>query len=109
VEPDAAMVLGLVGVLALAMWAAWRANEVFRIRITAGKVEIVRGRPPGGFVDDVKTIASHVERGTIRAVKRSNRPTLVCEGLDERTAQRLVNTFSTYVMSVHRGRAGSRL
>ncbi len=103
------MVLGLLSALVLVMWAAWRANELFRLQIARGKVAIVRGRPPGGFVDDVRTIASHVERGTVRAVKRSGRATLVCEGLDERTAQRLVNTFSTYVMSAHRGRAGSRL
>ncbi len=108
-DVDALMIAGLLGALALVLYAAFRANEVFRIAVRDGEVELVRGRPPGGFLEDVRTIAAGSARGTVRAVKRSGKAVLVVEGLDERRAQRLRNAFSTYAMTLSRGRASSRL
>lgn len=82
----------LVGAL---LWAVVRDLEVFRIEVNDGKPRVVRGKPPPGFVDDVRTIAKHVEAGVIRAVKEGGEPRIVASStIDEPTLQRLRNAFS---------------
>lgn len=105
-DEGATLVLGLLAAVALLFYVAWRANELFRIAVRDGRVELVRGRPPPGFLDDVRRIAAHAREGTVRGVKRDGKPALVTTGLDEATTQRLRNTFATYAVTV---RSGSRL
>lgn len=102
------LVLALAAVAAL-LWATARGNEVFRIRVAEGRATLLRGTAPPGFLDDVRALAKDCPPGLVRAVKRGGRAVLVLEGLDERTAQRLRNTFATHAASLTRGRAGSRL
>ena len=101
--------LVILAAVLLLLYAAARGNEVFFIRVREGRVELVRGISPPGFLDDVRAIAKGQAAGTVRAVRRSGRPVLVLTGLDEPTAQRLRNTFATYAKALTRGRAGSRL
>jgi hypothetical protein len=83
---------GLVGAL---LWAVTRQLEAFRIEVEDGKPRVARGKPPPGFVDDVRTIAKHVEAGVIRAVKEGGEPRLVASSsIDDATLQRLRNAFS---------------
>ena len=92
---DAVYVAGLVGLIALVLWAATRQNEVFRIAIRGGRVTVVRGKVAPSFLGDVREIARHVKDGTIHAVKRDGAAQLVLSSsFDERTAQRLRNAFA---------------
>ena len=82
----------VIGVL---LWAVMRDLETFRIEIDDGKPRVVRGKAPPGFVDDVRTIAGHIEAGVIRAVKEGGEPRLVASrSIDDATLQRLRNAFS---------------
>jgi hypothetical protein len=102
----------LVSAIGAVLLVTARANEVFRIAVRDGDVELVRGRAPPGFLDDVRKLTKGARPGVVgvvRAVKRSGRPMLVLEGFDEETAQKLRNTFATHAMTLTRGRAGSRL
>lgn len=82
----------LIGAL---LWAVMRDLEAFRIEVEDGKPRVVRGKPPPGFVDDVRTIAKHVEAGVIRAVKEGGEPRIVASSsIDDATLQRLRNAFS---------------
>ena len=77
------------------LWAVMRDLEAFRIEVEDGKPRVVRGKPPPGFVDDVRTIAKHVETGVIRAVKEGGEPRIVASAsIDDATLQRLRNAFS---------------
>ena len=81
--------------IAALLWAVTRDLESFRIEIEDGKPRIARGKPPPGFVDDVRTIAKHVEAGVIRAVKEGGEPRLVgSSSIDDATLQRLRPAFS---------------
>ncbi len=90
----AAAVLALLG-----LWFFTRQSELFCLSVREGRVLVVRGRAPGGFVAEARAIVgrSSTMRGTIRAVKsdRGGRLT-VSGGIDAATAQRLRNLFSLY-------------
>ena len=82
-------------VIGALLWAVTRDLEAFRIDIEDGKPRVVRGKAPPGFVEDVRTIAKHVEAGVIRAVKEGGQPRLVgSSSIDDATLQRLRNAFS---------------
>lgn len=88
-------VLFIGAAVGLLLWAVVRQNEVFRIEIEDGRPRVARGKPPPGFVDDVRTIAKHVEAGVVRAVKDGGQPRIVASSsIDEATLQRLRNAFS---------------
>lgn len=81
--------------IGLLFWAVTRDLETFRIEIDDGEPRVVRGKAPPGFVDDVRTIAKHVEAGVIRVVKEGGEPRLVgSSSIDDATLQRLRNAFS---------------
>src|SRR5438132_10534773 len=92
---DAIYAVGVLGLIALALWAATRQNEVFRIAIRRGRVTVVRGRVPPSFLGDLREVVRHVEDGTVRAVKSGGEARLVVSpSIDERSAQRLRNAFA---------------
>ena len=94
---DAIYAAGILGLIALLIWAATRHNEVFRVSIRAGRATVVRGRVPPSFLGDLKDIVRHVQSGTVHAVKRDGEARLVVSSsIDERTAQRLRNAFAVY-------------
>ena len=92
---DAVYALGVIGLIVLALWAATRQNEVFRTAIRGGRVTVVRGQVPPGFLGDLRDMVRHVEDGSVRAVKQGGEARLVLSSsIDERTAQRLRNAFA---------------
>jgi hypothetical protein len=100
---DVVYAAGALGLIGLLLWAATRQNEVFRVKIERGRVTVLRGKVPPGFLGDLREIAPHVKEGGVHAVKRGGEAALVVSSsIDERTAQRLRNAFA-----VHRGGSSS--
>jgi hypothetical protein len=100
---DVVYVAGVLGLIGLALWAATRQNEVFRVAVRGGRATVLRGKVPPGFLSDLREIVRGIQDGTIHAVKRGGEPALVVSSsIDERTAQRLRNAFAVH-------RSGSRL
>jgi hypothetical protein len=88
-------VLFIGAAVGLLLWAVVRQSEIFRIEIEDGRPRVARGTPPPGFLDDVRTIAKHVEAGVVRAVKEGGQPRIVASSsIDDATLQRLRNAFS---------------
>lgn len=85
-----------VGALFVALLWVFRHDELFTLSVRDGRVLVVRGRAPAGFVGDVREIVerARVARATIRAVKTERGGRLLFAGdLDEGTAQRIRNVF----------------
>lgn len=94
---DAVYVVGVLGLIGLALWVAKRQNEIFRISVRGGRVTVLRGKVPPSFLGDLREIVRHVQDGTVHAVKSDGEARLVVSSsIDERTAQRLRNAFATY-------------
>lgn len=83
----------------LGLWWFTRQADLFCLSVRKGRVLVVRGRTPPGFLREVRAIVAResTSSGTIRAVKTENGGRLVVSGgIDERTAQRLRNLFALY-------------
>jgi hypothetical protein len=85
-------------VVAVVFVLAWLAHQedLFCLSIRDGRVLVVRGRAPTGFVSDVGDIAVRdgVRDATVRAVKTERGGRLLFSGdLSEGTQQRLRNVF----------------
>jgi hypothetical protein len=97
------MLLALVIVVALvAFWLATRARELFVVSVRGGRVLVVRGRVPPGFLGDVRDVVGRppVRWATIRAVKGEHHARLAVSGdIDDGRAQRLRNAFGLRPMS----------
>ena len=92
---DAFYAMGILGLIGLALWAATRQNEIFRIAVRAGKATVLRGKVPPSFLGDLRDCVRHVGAGSVHAVKRDGDACLVVSSsIDERTAQRLRNAFA---------------
>lgn len=90
-----------VGAL-LGLWWFTRQSELFRLSVRNGRVLVVRGRVPPGFLGEVRSVIGRAKTrsGTIRAVKSENGARLTTSGgIDEGTEQRLRNMFSLYPAS----------
>jgi len=88
----------LLVVLAAAYWT-WRSRELFYLSVRRGRVLVVRGRVPGGFLHETaETVKSPmVTRARIRGVRGDYGAKLVFGGaLDEGRQQRLRNVFALY-------------
>jgi hypothetical protein len=80
----------------LVLFLAGRARELFVLSVRDGRVLVVRGRVPQGYLSDVRGIVANppVRRATIRANKDADHARLSVSGdLDEARVQRLRNTF----------------
>lgn len=92
---DAIYAAGILALIFVALWAATRQNEIFRVTVAKGRVTSQRGRVPPTFLGDMREIVRHVQDGSVRAVKRDGEARLVFSAsIDERTAQRLRNAFA---------------
>jgi hypothetical protein len=77
-----------------------RAGELFCLSVRDGKILVVRGRAPAGFVSEAKAVVSGVRRATIRGIKGEDRARLSFSGdLGEAREQRLRNLFALYPAS----------
>ncbi|WP_394839852.1 DUF3634 family protein [Pendulispora rubella] len=87
----------VLAVLAVFLWHVARQDEFFRVSIRKGRVLVIRGRIPSGYLEDLRDVGRHVEHGTVRAVKDSGSALLVLSAsIDGVTAQRMRNTFALY-------------
>ncbi len=89
------MLLAAVLVGAVIMMVIARANELFYVSIRDGRCIVVRGHVPPSLLRELREVVrlSGVRRGKVRAVKDGGQPRLFVEGLDDRVAQRLRNSF----------------
>ena len=93
--------LFLVALAAGAYWA-WRSRELFLLSVRGGRVLVVRGRVPGGFLHEARLTVARppVARATIRAVRGDHGAQLRFSGaLEEGRRQRLRNIFALYPAS----------
>src|SRR5882724_8476935 len=94
---DSSGFIAVVIVIAAFLWYLSRKNEFFRVSIRHGRVLLVRGRIPIGYLEDLRDVSRHVQRGTVRAVKDAGQARLIISSsIDEVTAQRMRNTFAIY-------------
>lgn len=92
--------VALTAAVLFGIWWLTRAGELFCVSVRNGRVLVVRGRPPAGFVSDMRGVARGVRRATIRAVKHEDRARLSFSGdLGEAREQRLRNLFALYPAS----------
>lgn len=72
-----------------------RANEIFYVSIRDGRCLLMRGHVSPSLWRELREVVriARVRHGKVRAVKSGGRPRLVCDGLDDGTAQRLRNAF----------------
>jgi hypothetical protein len=100
-----AVVVVVLIALAVAFFAS-RARELFVVSVRNGRVLVVRGRVPPGFLSDIGAIVRQppVRSATLRAVKGEHHARLVVGGdIDEGRIQRLRNTFGLRPMAqLHR-------
>jgi hypothetical protein len=110
----AALVI-VLAVLALAIPAFVRANEVAAISVRSAEILLVRGSLPAPLVDDIADVVrrANVARATIRVVKEGGRARAIATGVDEPTAQRLRNVLGAHpyklVVSAPRARGPRNL
>jgi hypothetical protein len=95
------MLYAFLGVaLLFGVWWLTRAGELFYLSVHDGRVLVIRGRAPAGFVRDARDVVGGVRRATICAMKEEHGARLFFSGdLDEAGAQRLRNLFGLYPAS----------
>lgn len=92
--------VALAGGLMLLVWWLTRAGELFLVSVRDGKILVVRGRAPSGFVREARDVVRGVRRATICATKEEDRARLHFSGdLGEAREQRLRNLFALYPAS----------
>lgn len=99
--------LGLLVVLSIPFALALRrSNELFRARVRAGKLELVRGRIPQGLFDDLEDVfAGSTVDADLRVVKEHGRARVELTGAGEATTQRVRNVVGRFqVAEIRAGR-----
>jgi hypothetical protein len=93
--------------------ALLRANELFFLELSRGRVAIRRGRLPQGLLDDIASVLRDplVAEATVRGVSEGGRVRLYAEGaLSDGQRQRLRNVIAqwpvTRVRNANRARRG---
>ena len=77
--------------------AVLRANELFALRIRAGRVSVRRGRLPQRLLDDIADVVGSVQQASLRGVVEGGRPRLYAEGdLSAEHKQRLRNVIGSW-------------
>ena len=105
-----AVILTLIVVVPLVI-ALSRANELFCLRVTGGRVRVVRGRVPQALVNDIADVlrSPRVEEATVRGLSEGGRAVIVAKArgpIDEGQRQRLRNVIARW--PVARIRTSSR-
>jgi hypothetical protein len=88
--------------LAVGAYVAWRSRVLFHLSVRDGRVLVVSGRVPGGFLYEARQAMKHppVARAGIRAMRGEHGAQLAFSGtLDEGRRQRLRNIFALYPAS----------
>jgi hypothetical protein len=92
----------LLVAIVVGLWWSWRSRELFYLSVRRGKLLVVRGRVPGGFLHEASETVRRpmVARASIRGHKGEHGAQLSFSGdLDEGRRQRLRNVFALYPAS----------
>lgn len=104
------LLLAAIGVLLLPLAISiHRSTELFKVRVSNGKVRFVRGRMPPGLLSDLEDIvrSSSIESAELRAIRQGGRAEIVARGAwSPEQLQRVRNIVATY--SLQRILAGRR-
>jgi hypothetical protein len=95
-------------VVAVVIFFAWRAAEIFCVSVRDGRALVIRGRVPPPLMRAVREIVGaqpQVARATIRAVRGENGARLTASGIDDGRLQRLRNAFGLYPVAKLRAAA----
>lgn len=101
-----------IGLLVLLCWplgvAILRSNQLFVLRVEAGKVRFLRGRMPQGLLDDLADVVrGSSAQGTLICISEDQRPRLTARGeFDAGLLQQLRNVVGLY--PIQRIRAGGK-
>jgi hypothetical protein len=107
-----ALLVGLAILVVLAIPFAIslrRSNELFRARVRAGKLELLRGRMPQALFDDLDDVFAGTDlNAELRVVRERGRPQTELKGLEGATAQRVRNVIGRFkAAEIRAGRRGS--
>jgi hypothetical protein len=77
--------------------AMMRANELFVLRVRAGKVIVRRGKLPQKLLDDIDDVMKPVAQATVRCVNEGGRPRAFADGaITPEQKQRLRNVIGAW-------------
>ena len=106
---SAAMTWVVLAVVAVVLYFAWRAAEIFRVSVRDGRALVIRGRVPPALLRAIREIVRSqpaVTNGTIRAVRGEHGARLTASGaIDDGRLQRLRNAFALFPTSKLRAAA----
>jgi hypothetical protein len=90
--------LGLMALAALPLaYAIFKSNELFRLRVRGGKLELVRGRLPPALFSDLEDVFARTSASAeIRVVSEQRRPRAIVDGVDGDLAQRVRNVVGRF-------------
>lgn len=87
--------LALLAAAALIVWSLRHAGKLFVIRVSPGRVQLVKGKPPGRFIEECRQIIRRKRiYGTIAGVMDNGEIRLeFSRGIDDDFRQRFRNVF----------------
>jgi hypothetical protein len=91
--------------------AVVRANQLFVLRVKAGRLVFLRGRMPQSLFDQLNDLVKHAPNGLLIAVRDNGRPRLVARGrFDAGLLQQIRNVIGLYPLAKLRagGKPNSR-
>jgi hypothetical protein len=89
-----------LAILGFTLFMLFRPKAVFVLKIRNGKVRVIKGRVPRGFIEDCQQLVSenNLRRGTIRAVKMSGRVSLrFSYSIPKRNHQQFRNAYRFHI------------
>jgi len=93
----------VLAIVAVVIFFAWRAAEIFCVSVRDGRALVIRGRVPPALLRAIREIVGaqpEVTHGTIRAVRGEHGARLTAGGaIDEGRLQRLRNAFALFPTS----------
>jgi hypothetical protein len=97
--PEALVLLVPLGAAAALAVALLRANELFCLRLTEGRVRVLRGRLPQGLLDDIVDVLRQppLASGTLRGLSEGGRAVIRSSApLSDAQQQRLRNVIARW-------------
>ena len=93
----------VLAIVAVVIFFAWRAAEIFCVSVRDGRALVIRDRVPPALLRAIREIVGsqpEVAHGTIRAVRGEHGARLTASGaIDEGRLQRLRNAFGLFPTS----------
>jgi hypothetical protein len=97
---DVVIMVLFLALLGLILFLLFRPKPVFVLKIENGKVRVIKGKVPRGFIEDCERLISEndLRRGTIKAVKMSGRVSLrFSYSIPKRHHQQFRNAYGFHI------------